>query len=162
MAKEKASLYQEMVFDDYAFAQDVLAESSEKLEKIDKVYKWTFYQLIAFAVFGILALSTNMDLFIAIWAITAYAGIGLAIYSYVKIGGFKVALNWGVNIGKFCWYIIPIFPVDLVVLFMGIIYIPIAMFFIPYLVVRHERKQVLENIEDAEKFLKYHKPVQQA
>jgi len=143
MAKEKANLYMEMQFDSYAYAQSVVEERTAYLESIAKYVKLAKYQLIALGATVLLSLIFSNSLgnvFVSLFYLALLVGFGLGIYCYAKIGGVKTAFTWGLNIGKFCWYVIPIFPVDIAFFFAGLIYTPLAILFAPYFIVRHQEK----------------------
>lgn len=162
MAKEKANLYQEMEFDSYAYAQSVIDERTEYLSKISKyvlVTRCHFIVLVALVILMFVFSSRTIgDIAETVMGI----GIIIGIVCYVKIGGIKTAFSWGLNVGKFCWYLIPIFPIDVFVLFSSIFFIPLVILFAPYVIVRHQEKQALNDINDAQEYMKFCKPVEDA
>ena len=66
---------------------------------------------------------------------------------------FGIAAKWAWNIAKFGWFVVPYFPIDLLVGAIALCLGFLSLFFLPFFVVNHIRKQAQQNQQLAEAFL---------
>lgn len=140
---EKKNLYEELVFDNYAYALEVKANAEEKLKLVNSVWMLSIIGSVCGAV-GLFTAGFSL--------VPAFV---LACICYHKIGGFSVAAKWSWNFAKFGWFVVPYFPIDLgigAMCFFAGLYV---LFFLPYFVARHLKKQAEKDIEAAEEYMRY-------
>lgn len=148
MTKENAKIYEEMQFDNYAYAMETKANAEEQLKKIEKIW------LIAIvgSICGVLGFFMGFN------GVPMLISFIMACVCYHHVGGFLVAARWSWNFAKFGWFVVPYFPIDLGVgltcFFIGLY----GFFFVPFFVVRHIKKQANMNIEAADEYMKFCKP----
>lgn len=152
MAKEKANLYEEVEFgNNYEYVMQVKTEAEEKLQKIEKIWGVSIIGSVCGAVGLLLQLSE-------VCSIVAFV---VAIICYRKVGGLGTALRWSWNLAKVGWYIIPYFPLDLIIGFGALGVGLLSLFFMPFFVVRHLKKQETLNLESADAFLRIYQQEQE-
>ena len=141
MTKEKATFYEEMQFNDYAYAMEIKAEAEEQLSKIDKIW------LIAIigSICGVIGLMNGIVLLVSFI---------MACVCYHQVGGFSTAARWSWNFAKFGWFVVPYFPIDLLVGWVCFLWGLFALFFVPFFTVRHLKKQANKNIESADSYIR--------
>ena len=139
---EKENLYEEPVFNDYAYAMSVKASAEERLQAVNSVWNLAIIGSIC----GVIGLPTGVLL------LPAFV---LACICYRKIGGFSVAARWSWNFAKFGWFVVPYFPIDLGIgvacFFVGLY----SLFFLPFFVARHLKKQAEKDLEAAEEYVRF-------
>lgn len=146
----KFNLYDEVdLANNIDYAKQVKAESEEKLKKIKKV--WIIAIIGSFL--GTMVLANDTALVIAFF---------IACICYHQVGGFKIAFKWSWNLAKFGWFVIPYFPVDLVVAFTAFFFGLYGLFFMPIFVILHVKKQASIDLETADRFLRSCQQVQEA
>lgn len=166
----KKRMNEQRVFDNYTIAKEVLSDSRAHLEKSEKVMKITRVHLMALLlgfIPGVAALmlsglsgifETIATIFFGLWGVVVAAGLPLAIYSYIKIGGLGKVFKWAGNAGVFLWYVVPIFPFDLMVLMVGFLFVINFMLHVPHIVVKSMYKQAELEVEAAEEYLRSFTP----
>lgn len=142
MTNEKVNLYEEVEFaNNYAYAMQVKAEAEEKLQNIEKIWVISIIGSIC----GVLSFAS---------AICGMVSFVIACICYHKVGGFKVAIKWSWNFAKFGWFIVPYFPLDLIIglaaFFIGLY----GLFFMPFFTIIHTKKQAIMDLEVADEFLR--------
>jgi hypothetical protein len=149
--KENKKIIETLEFDNAAFAQDVINESTQKLERVKKGL------IISGVATGFTLLSKIFETssFAAIFIMLAFFG---AIAAYIVGGGMKIALKTAVKLGKFGWFVCP-FPVDIFTGILTIIFSMMAFMFFPVVFVYLNYRQHKKNIEAAEQYLGYCRPV---
>lgn len=152
---EKTKLYEEMQFDNYAYATEVKAVAEEQLRLVSSVWLLSIIGSICGVMawqLGVVFKLEGMDN----WAMIV--SFVIACICYHKIGGFLVAAKWSWNFAKFGWFVVPYFPIDLCIgmgcFFAGLF----VFFFLPFFVVRHYKKQAEKNIEAADEYLRFCRP----
>ncbi len=144
MAKEKRNLYEEVEFgNNYGYAMQVKQEAEAQLCEIQKIWSLA----IAGTVCG------GIGMVLAFHPIFIMIGFILGCVCYSKVGGFGIAAKWAWNIAKFGWFVVPYFPIDLLVGAIALCLGFLSLFFLPLLVVNHIRKQARQNLKLAEAFL---------
>lgn len=148
--KGKASLYEEIEFaNNIAYATQVKTEAEEKLKTINSVRAISIVGSIC-GFFGFMFSPLMPVSFI------------LACICYHKVGGYKVAIKWSWNLAKFGWFVVPLFPWDLLIGFVAFIAGLYALFFMPFFTVNHTKKQLGMDLEAANMFLNSCENVQAA
>lgn len=142
----KKQLFEEMKFDNYQYALDVKKDAENRLAKANSVFKLS----IIGSVFGIFG---NRFLLLFIPAII------ISIICYKKIGGFKTVFSWGWKLAQIGWFIVPVFPVDLLVGLLFFIAVPYFFLLHPIVLVYIFKKQAQKDIKQADEYLRYFKPV---
>ena len=71
-------------------------------------------------------------------------GFVMGCVCYSKVGGFGIAAKWAWNIAKFGWFVVPYFPIDLLVGAIALCLGFLSLFFLPFFVLiisenRHSR-----------------------
>lgn len=150
MAKKKATLYEEMVFDDVQLAVDTYNECKAKLKKVESALG---IAIVATVCSGIgFFLGQEID----ILAFLMLVGFVCSIIAYVKGGGFGTAIKWAWKLAVFGWIIIP-FPFDIVVGMFTMAFAVMAFFFIPVVFVYMNYRQVKKDFASAQKYISYFK-----
>ena len=149
--KKKEPLFEEMEFNDAAYAKTVLAEADKKLKRntiaigcaiAATVLDFTLVLWLSEKFFGD-DLLTGCIIF---WAI--FAGVAFAIG-----GGFTRALKMVWKIAEFTWFIIPTFPIDLIFGISGFIVAGIMALLFPVVFVLANRVQLSKDKKAAEQYL---------
>lgn len=154
MAKEKTKLYEEMQFDNYAYATEVKAVADEQLRLVSSVWQLSIIGSIC----GVIAYALGAFFGSGKGELALLASFVIACICYHKIGGFLVAAKWSWNFAKFGWFVVPYFPIDLCI-GMGCFFVGLfVFFFLPFFVVRHYKKQAEKNIEAADEYLRFCRP----
>ncbi len=143
MSSNRKTFYEEMHFNDYAYAMDKKRESEELLEQSGQI--------------RLLAIIGTVCGLLSFMGVTAIAAFAISILCYQKIGGFSVAARWAKNLAVWGWIIAP-FPFDLITFPIVFIYAFLALLFLPYFVVHSYRKQLRKTIDEADEYLKYCEP----
>lgn len=144
MAKEKRNLYEEVEFDNnYGYAMQVKQEAETQLYEIQKIWSLA----IAGTVCG------GIGMVLAFQPIFIMIGFIMGCVCYRKVGGLGIAARWAWNIAKFGWFVVPYFPIDLLVGAIALCLGFLSLFFLPLFVVNHIRKQARQNLKLAEDFL---------
>ncbi|MEE1305339.1 MAG: hypothetical protein U0K68_09365 [Agathobacter sp.] len=147
MSIKKNQIYEQMVFNDYAYAQKEVEKYEEKM-----IFKYIGLGCGALStLLGILAFTTN-ELF-------ATFSIILAIVSYILVGGFLTALRIAKNLAFWGWLIIP-FPFDigtglmtLIFAILGFLMFPIIFNLIAFFGIR-------KDYVAAKEYLSFYQPVE--
>lgn len=152
---EKAKFYEEMQFDNYAYATEVKAVAEEQLRLVSSVWLLSIIGSICGVMSWQLGVVFNLE-GLDNWAMIV--SFVIACICYHKIGGFLVAAKWSWNFAKFGWLVVPYFPIDLC-FGMGCFFVGLfVFFFLPFFVVRHYKKQAEKNIEAADEYLRFCRP----
>ena len=146
----KKQLFEEMKFDNYQYALDVKKDAEEKLEKANSVFKLSILGSIL-GIFGSFIFN----------GVPGVIGLVIGIICYKKTGGLKKAFSWGWKLAKFGWFMVPIFPIDLMIGFAFLISVPYFFLFCPALLINILKKQAKKDIEQADEYLRYFKPANQ-
>lgn len=153
MKKEKEGLFEEQKFEDVQYAKDVLEASGKKKEKCKIGLIVALVSTILAA--GGYALAEGASIQNDVTEIMILIGWIGAIASYIIGGGLKVALSTALKITKLGWFLVPIFPIDLVVAIFAFFLAIISFFFIPVLYVGINYIQINKDYSAAEEYLKY-------
>lgn len=123
MAKEKRNLYEEVEFgNDYGYAMQVKREAETQLYEIQKIWGLA----IAGTVCG------GIGMMLAFHPIFIMIGFVMGCVCYSKVGGFGIAAKWAWNIAKFGWFVVPYFPIDLLVGAIALCLGFLSLFFLPF------------------------------
>lgn len=76
-----------------------------------------------------------------------------SIVTYVKIGGLGIGVKGAFKIAKAGWFLIPIFPVDLFIFLVALIFSIYALFLIPAVILFFVKKEILADLYAAEEYL---------
>lgn len=148
MAKENKPLFEKMEFNDVQYARDMMSGCEAKLAKCQKAMPFaavgTLCGVPAFIFNGAAPRLTSVLLFVA---------IVLSIIAYSTGGGIKIAISWAWKICKFGWYVIPFFPVDLVVAVVAFVVAVMGFFCAPLLFVWLNKRQITQDYEAAKQYL---------
>lgn len=152
---KKVSLFEEMHFEDAAYAQAVISMCEKKKKR-------NVIGLIACAIATIFDFAFLNFGFGEVVDVGASFGIiiGVGVIALLIGGALKGALKTLWTLVKIGYYVIPIFPIDLIVAwvvfgFMGIMF---AMF--PIVFVLFERYKIYKEQKEAELFLEAYKPAE--
>jgi hypothetical protein len=170
MNKQKATLYHQMQFDNYAYAVDVKEQAERRLKEVQAVWKMSiiaslcgiFAPLASYILVRIFGTSAAIASASFLSNICWIVSVVLSIICYTKTGGLSTAFRWSWNIAKVAWFIIPYFPIDLILGLDGLLISLYILFFFPVFVMRHYKKQARKDLEDAENYLRYFRPVDNA
>ena len=135
-------------FDDYAYAKDVLEQSTAELEKIKDARKVA--AAATFCSFLYLVLIKN-DILGPLFFLFALGG---SITSYVKGGGIKIAFKVAKKLAFIGWVIIP-FPWDIATGLGTLIYSFLTFLFVPIIFVHINYRQYKKYCDDAATYLQY-------
>jgi hypothetical protein len=80
-------------------------------------------------------------------------GFIAAVVTYCMIGGLGLAIKSAFAVGKAAWFILPIFPADIFVGIVGMIFAIYALFFLPYLIYGKIIKSIKDDLEAAEEYV---------
>ena len=172
MKKKKVDLYQEMQFDSYAYAVDVKEQAERKIaiNRAERLkgflpllvgFIWnianTFWMMFRIESGMNGSVTEIMGPSVLVLLIAVFI-VDISIYR--KIGGVAEAFQWVVKIGTWGWYIIPIFPIDICIFLVCIIYGAGILIFIPAIICVLNIHQGKKELAAAEEYLKYFKPVE--
>ena len=133
-------------FSSVAEAQQTKAKCEKQMEK----YPLARTISIIASIFGIIGLIWNFLSFL--WL---FAFIG-SIVTYVLIGGFGAGLKGAAKIAKAGWFLIPIFPVDIFVFLVALVFAIYALFLVPVVTLRSARLTIEADLQAAEEYLQAH------
>lgn len=153
MEKEQIDLIEEKQFNDAAYAEDVLKICQVLLEKIKR---GMIIAGIASVSSIIMVLTSEIEIISNACFIISVVG---AIAAYIIGGGFGDAVRMAVKLAKWGWFICPMFPIDIVVFIVVLIFAIIAFFFLPIIFVFLHYRQINTDKEKAELYLSYCEPV---
>lgn len=159
MTKEKKPLFEKMEFDDVAYAKSVVDECNVSLQR----NKIGLIVGIAVPIFDFILLaivSLLLDKGIDLVGVGFVVMIIAAIVAYVIGGGLITSLKMIWKITWFSFLIIPIFPIDIVVGIIAGAFVVFGAIFLPVIVIFFERLQIKSDLEAANDYLKYCKPVE--
>ena len=146
--KEKQGLFKTTQFDDAAYA------------KLKRVNLGLIISAVA-TVFSIIAFSTiNNQKLSGLCSFSFIVCIVGAIASYIIGGGFGNAVSLAFRISKWGWFLIPIFPVDIIFFFIALEFAILAFFFLPVFFVWMNQLQIKKDKAAAEEYLKYCRPIE--
>ena len=155
MAKQKKGLYQDIEIDSRSEAQQIVDSYGEVAEKGKKGFKLSKIGT-AFSLIGIvlsLATASSSGALSNFFGILMFIGIILGFASYIIGGGFGIALKTAGRLAEFGWFVVPVFPVDIVVFFFVLMFAVFAFFFIPVVFVGISSKQRQKDYEQAVLYL---------
>lgn len=150
MAKEKAPLFEKMVFNNVQYAKDIMSDCEAKLAKCKRGMVVATVGTLC----GVPGLLFN-GAAPSISSLLVFTAIILAIIAYSIGGGVKIAFSWAWKLCKFGWFIIPVFPFDLVVGVFAFVIAILAFFCVPILFVWLNKRQLTQNYEAAKQYLSY-------
>lgn len=137
---------EEVVFENYQDAVSVKENAETQIEKIEGC------KLIA--LIGTICGAVGLLFFYAgFGGIAQSAAIVIACICYAKTKCFSRAFKWGISWAKWGWFLVPIFPVDLVIGACGLIFGALAFFFFPSLGLRGVRKQAEIDLSYANEYI---------
>lgn len=146
--KGKKAFFEDLQFDDAAYAQDVKQECESKLKRVQ-------IGLIIAAVASILSF---ID--IKFFDGQGYAlgfGFLLGIASYIVGGGIAAAFKMVWRVAWFGWIVVPVFPIDFLIFICAGVMAVFAFICFPIVFVFLNYLQVKRNYDDAEKYLSYYR-----
>lgn len=150
MKKGNKELFEQVTFDDVAYARDVVASADDKLEKCKR---GLIVGLVASLGWLIMALIPQVSAFLA--CLGMLIGVVGTIAAYVLGGGLGKAFSTGFKLAKIGWFIIPIFPVDIFVGITAFCIVGWFFIFVPSLFVFVNMRQISKEKDAAEEFLGY-------
>lgn len=157
MAKEKATLYEEMEFDNVQYAVDVVNAHKVMYNKAKKGLHLsifaTLYTIFGFPIIGSLLSSILGNLGFEIALISALC---FSLASYIIGGGLGTAIKWAFKLGAFGWIILP-FPWDLITGFLLMGCSAMFFFFVPVIFVYMNYRQINMDYKAAKKYISYYK-----
>ena len=136
----KKQLFEEMKFDNYLYAVDFREDALERFNKADSVFKLSIIGSI-----------------LGTWFLFGIPAIIIGIMCYKKTGGLKTAFSWGWKLAQFGWFVVPVFPIDLLIGFVFLLFVPYSLLFCPAVLVYIFRRQAQKDIEQADEYLRYFK-----
>lgn len=158
------SLFNEQNISNVIYARELVESSKLTIEKTSKGMK---ISLLAMAcLYGGVPIASilltfigkiNIDIFASLIGIIptililAYAG--LSIYAVIVGGGFVKVLKMGWKVAKWAWYLVPIFPMDLIIGFVAGYMIIIGFIFIPIVYLWLMKRQAVKDLKVAEDFI---------
>ena len=151
-AKEKKGLFENMEFNSAQYAHDVAEEMETKAKKAKRALPIAAVGSIC----GVLGLAMDIDT--SGGFLLVVAAFLIAIVSYVLGGGILVGVKWVWRITVFGWFIIPVFPIDIVVGIFALIIALYGLCLFPIIAVSLNYRQLCKNREDALTYLKYCQP----
>lgn len=80
-------------------------------------------------------------------------GFFLGFFAYIIGGGLGKAIKTAWNITKFCWYVIPIFPIDLCIALAGFVFSLWGLMFVPIFFVGMNYIQHKKTLDAAKRYL---------
>lgn len=162
MAKE---FFNKENISDIIYARELADSSRVAVEKASKGIKISLLSMaclyggipIASVLLALVA-KLNVDFFYSLFGIIpvilVFAYIGLNIYSMIVAGGIKKVLKMGWNVAKWAWFLVPIFPMDLIIALCAGYAIIIGFIFIPVIYLWLIKRQAVKDLEMAESFIK--------
>ena len=152
MRKEKQKLFEDVVINDRAAAEVILADAEASKAKRMKGMKVAAVVEACWLV-GYILSKTGVDALIEIGVILFLVGVIGAIAAYIIGGGVLTAIKTGLRVAHVAWFIVPIFPVDLLI-YVGALFVCAAGIFVaPLLFVFIEYRQACKDYDFAEAYL---------
>lgn len=143
--KEKISIIEEVQFKDLEHAK-----RSVTMAKINQIRILIGFVFAAVAmVFTIIGIA-NKETFPSGSFTVAFA---LAIPAYLIGGGIGKALKTAWNITKFCWFVIPVFPIDVALALAGFLFSIFGLMFVPVIFVGLNYIQHKKTLDAAKSYL---------
>lgn len=143
--KEKISIIEEVQFSDLDHAK-----RSVTFAKINQIRILIGFVFAAIAmVFTIIGIANKEEFFTGSYLV-AFA---LAIPAYLVGGGIGKALKTAWKITKFCWFLIPVFPVDILIALMGFFFSIFGLMFVPVIFVGLNYVQHKNTLDAAQSYL---------
>ena len=146
----KKQFFEEMQFDNYQYALDFKKDAEERLAKANSIFKLSVIATIV----GILVSGLR---YLLIPKIILIATIIVSVICYMKLGRIKTILGWAWKLATIGWYLVPVFPIDLILGLGLLILVPYYMLLCPVVLVCVFKRQAKKDIEQADEYLKYFK-----
>lgn len=137
---------EEVVFESYEEAVDVKERAEIQIEKIDGCKILALIGTICGAV-------SLLFMYAEFSSVAMMAAIVISCVCYAKAKCFGGAFKWGLSWAKWGWFLIPYFPIDLVIGACGLFVGAFVFFFFPSLGLRGVRKQAEKDLDDANMFI---------
>lgn len=112
MKKEREQFFKNITIDDVAMAKTVVEETTENIEKANKGIKIGLVSMALLLAASIIP-STN-GILASISAIFEIGWLVTVVMTYVVGGGIKKAFSIGWKLAKITWFVVPIFPWDII------------------------------------------------
>lgn len=150
--KKKAQLFEEEIFDGEEAARELYDRNTKKLARckigltvaaIASVIGGTSF----ITQLGLITLPLFLQNVVDVLLIPAIIG---AMVSYVLAGGIVTAMKYSFRIAKFGWFVVPIFPIDVAIGLMALLFSIFAFIYIPIISVGINYTQTKKNIVEAE------------
>ena len=156
---EKGELFQELTFDNAAYATDVRDASEKKMQKV-KLGLIIAAAATGLDIIGLLISSGSGIVADILGGAVLFIGVVGAIVAYIIGGGFGTALRWAKKLAVFGWVILP-FPADILTGIMAFLLSIVAFFLFPLIFVFLHYRQVKKDYEAAVQYLSYLKTPQE-
>ena len=160
MAKRKQVVVEQLEFSNLKEAQETKLKCEKKLAKVPECKKQaligTALPIVAFllillsSVFG----EAVVVFFLYVFMVSLVAALVIGIAVYIKLGGFGVALKAAGKITKASWYIIPVFPADIIIAMTVFVFSLYALLFLPIIILNKIVKEIENDYEAAEEYIK--------
>lgn len=158
------SIFNEQNISDVIYARELADSSRLAIEKTSKGIKISLLAMaclyvgvpiasLLLAIVGKLNVNIFYSLVSAIPVILVLGYIGLNIYAVIVGGGFIKVLKMGWKVAKWAWFLVPIFPVDLIIALCAGYMIIIGFIFIPVVYLWLMKRQAVKDLKVAETFI---------
>lgn len=137
---------EEVVFNSYQEAVNVKEHAEMQIETIAGC------KIIA-RIGTIFGVASFLFLYANFASIVQMIAVASSCICYAKAKCFSRAFQWGLSWAKWGWFLVPYFPIDLVIGACGLFAGAIAFFFFPSLGLRGVEKQAQKDLDDANLFI---------
>lgn len=157
--KENKKIIEHMQFDNYEYAKSVYEGCHGRLEKVKRGF--IVSAVATFASILMFYFSTRSSEEASLTLVGVFGAIAIigSIVSYIIGGGMKIVLKVAKKIAFWGWFILP-FPYDIATGIMSPIVAIYAFFWLPVIFVYANYKQIKCDMEDAEEYMRFCKPVE--
>ena len=160
MSKENQGLFNEANIADIIYARELASSSKIAIEKTSKGTK---IALLAMGCFYVSSIMTTFaaafnggfirNIFSTLAMLLGIGYLGLCIYAVISGGGFLKVLKTAGKVEVWAWYLIPIFPADLIIAAVACYLIVVGFIFIPVVYFLIMNKQAKKDLAKAEAFI---------
>lgn len=151
MKKEREQFFKNITIDDVAMAKTVVEETTENIEKANKGIRIGLVSMALLLAASIIP-STN-GILASISAIFEIGWLVTVVMTYVVGGGIKKAFSIGWKLAKITWFVIPVFPLDIVIAVCMGVAVLFAYFYTPVFFVWLYKRQEEKDLAVAQQYV---------
>lgn len=154
MAKQKAKLYEEMVFDDVQLAVDTYNACKRKMKKVETGLIFAIIATICNLLGWIPYLQGEKETLLT--GSCVLVGLICTFIAYIKGGGILTPFRWAWKLAKFTWIML-VFPFDIFIGLLVLCYGFAGFAIVPVIFVYMNYRQIKMDYQSARQYISYYK-----